>query len=126
MSYKILIIEDEDFIRENIAEMLILSGYEVETAINGKDGVDKLSSFQPDLILCDITMPVMNGYQVLETLRNSDEHAYTPFIFLTSMANPSEIRDGLSNGANDYITKPFRLTDLIKGIERQLDSGQAS
>lgn len=120
MSYKILIIEDEDFIRENISEMLNLSGYEVETAINGKDGVDKLSIFQPDLILCDITMPVMNGYQVLETLRNSNEHAHTPFIFLTSMANPAEIREGLSIGANDYITKPFRFNDLILAIEQQL------
>ncbi|AEI51621.1 response regulator [Runella slithyformis] len=123
MGYKILIIEDEDFIRENIAEMLNLSGFKVETAINGRDGIDKLNIFQPDLILCDISMPIMNGYQVLETVRNSDKHAHTPFIFLTSMANPGEVRKGLSNGANDYITKPFRFNDLIIGIERQLGDG---
>ncbi|WP_428663289.1 response regulator [Runella sp.] len=124
MSYKVLIIDDEDFIRENIAEMLTLLEYEVAMAVNGKDGISKIVSFQPDVILCDITMPFMNGYQVLEILRNSGAQANTPFIFLTSMAGAAERREGILMGADDYVTKPFEFSDLISAIEKQLNKSK--
>ncbi|WP_428666501.1 hybrid sensor histidine kinase/response regulator [Runella sp.] len=120
MATKILIIEDEDAIRENIAEMLSLSGYHVETAANGIEGISQTSVFKPDVIVCDIMMPLMNGYQVLETVRNSNSQATTPFIFLTSMANSADIREGMSIGADDYLTKPFSFPNLIAAIEIRL------
>lgn len=120
MAIKILIIEDEEAIRENIAEMLSMSGYEVEMAANGREGLSQTLVFKPDVIICDIMMPLMNGYQVLETLRNSNSQANTPFIFLTSMANPAEIREGMLIGADDYLTKPFNFSDLIAAIESRL------
>ncbi|WP_428663906.1 hybrid sensor histidine kinase/response regulator [Runella sp.] len=120
MATKVLIIEDEDAIRENIAEMLSLSGYEVKTANNGSDGISQTLVFKPDVIVCDIMMPVMNGYQVLKTLRSSTSQANTPFIFLTSMANPAEIREGMLIGADDYLTKPFNFSELIATIESRL------
>ncbi len=120
MAIKILIIEDEDAIRENIAEMLSICGYQVEVAANGREGISQTLVFKPDVIVCDIMMPFMNGYQVLETLRSSNSQANTPFIFLTSMANPSEIREGMLIGADDYLTKPFTFSDLIAAIESRL------
>lgn len=120
MAIKILIIEDEDAIRENIAEMLSICGYQVEVAANGREGISQTLVFKPDVIVCDIMMPFMNGYQVLETLRSSNSQANTPFIFLTSMANPSEIREGMLIGADDYLTKPFNFSDLIAAIESRL------
>lgn len=120
MAIKILIIEDEDAIRENIAEMLSISGYQVEVAANGREGLSQTLVFKPDVIICDIMMPLMNGYQVLETLRSSNSQANTPFIFLTSMANPAEIREGMSIGADDYLTKPFNFPALIAAIESRL------
>lgn len=118
---KILIIEDEDAIRENIAEMLNVYGYWVETAANGRDGISQALIFKPDLILCDIMMPQMDGYQVLEALRNSGTHANTPFIFLTSMATPTDIRKGMLQGADDYMTKPFKFPELVEAIEGRLN-----
>ncbi|AEI51729.1 hybrid sensor histidine kinase/response regulator [Runella slithyformis] len=120
MIIKVLIIEDEDAIRENIAEMLSISGFKVETAANGREGLSQTLVFKPDVIICDIMMPLMNGYQVLETLRSSNSQANTPFIFLTSMANPAEIREGMLIGADDYLTKPFNFSDLIAAIESRL------
>lgn len=117
---KILIIEDEDAIRENIAEMLNVYGYWVETAANGQEGVSQTLIFKPDLVLCDIMMPQMDGYQVLETIRNSGPQSNTPFIFLTSMATATDIRKGMLQGADDYLTKPFKFPELIETIESRL------
>lgn len=117
---KILIIEDEDAIRENIAEMLNVHGYWVQTAANGQEGVSKTLAFKPDLVLCDIMMPQMDGYQVLETIRNSGTQSNTPFIFLTSMATTTDIRKGMLQGADDYLTKPFKFPELIETIESRL------
>lgn len=121
MKKKILIIEDEAVIRENVAELLELTGYEVETASNGRKGVDKARSFQPDLIACDIAMEGLDGYGVLYILSKEAETAHIPFIFLTSKAEKADWRRGMELGASDYLIKPFEDTELLNIIEIQLE-----
>jgi DNA-binding response OmpR family regulator len=113
---KILLIEDNPEIRENMAEILDLAGYRVFTAANGKDGVALAMHEQPDLILCDIMMPVLDGYGVLHMLQKHENLKHTPFIFLTAKSERNEIRKGMELGADDYITKPFDGTELLNAI----------
>jgi CRP-like cAMP-binding protein len=114
---RILLIEDNNEIRENTAEILELDGYEVLTAENGKIGVELASSQKPDLIICDIMMPVLDGYSVLHLLSKNPETENIPFIFLTAKADRSDFRKGMEMGADDYITKPFDDVDLLNAIE---------
>ncbi len=118
---KILVIEDEPIIRENIAEILKISGYESIQADNGFVGVQQILEHKPDLVICDVMMPRLNGYQVLETIRKSSETATIPFIFLTAKASPEDIRKGMSLGADDYLTKPFSRDELIGAVESRLE-----
>ncbi len=118
---KILVIEDEAIIRENIAEILRISGYESLQADNGFVGVQQILEHKPDLVICDVMMPRLNGYQVLETIRKSSETATIPFIFLTAKASPEDIRKGMSLGADDYLTKPFSRDELIGAVESRLE-----
>lgn len=120
MMQKILIIEDDDDIRINIAEILELEGFEVLTATNGRDGVELAKEHRPDLILCDILMPEMNGYEVLSKIRSDPLSATTPFIFLTSKTTGKDIRTGMELGADDYLTKPFMIHTLLTAIRTQL------
>ena len=120
MSRKILIIEDDEVIRENTAEILELSNYEVETAHNGKVGVAKAKELQPDLIVCDIMMPELDGYGVLHILCKNPETSSIPFIFLSAKSEKSDIRKGMALGADDYLTKPFEEMDLLNAIESRL------
>lgn len=117
---KILIIEDNDDVRENIAEILNLSGFQTVTASNGKDGIMKVRDHKPDLILCDIMMPELDGYGVLKILNSNPFWSTIPFIFLTAKAEKSDWRRGMSLGANDYLTKPFDDADLLESIEIRL------
>ena len=117
---KILLIEDNIDVRENTAEILILANYEVITAKNGKKGVELALSAKPDLIICDIMMPTLDGYGVLHMLSKNSETATIPFIFLTAKAERSELRKGMDMGADDYLTKPFDSTDLLSAIESRL------
>jgi len=117
---KILIIEDNLDIRENIAEILELAQYEVETAEDGKKGVKKAFSFTPDLILCDIMMPELDGYGVKEILEENKITASIPFIFLTAKAEKEDFRKGMNLGADDYLIKPFEELDLLQTIKRRL------
>lgn len=117
---KILLIEDNVDVRENTAEILQLSGFEVTTAENGKVGVEKAALVKPDLIICDIMMPVLDGYGVLHMLSRNNETANIPFIFLTAKAERSDLRKGMEMGADDYITKPFDDVELLNAIERRL------
>ncbi|MEO1437884.1 MAG: response regulator [Bacteroidota bacterium] len=117
---KILLIEDNPDVRENTAEILDLSGYEVMTAENGREGVKIALQHLPDLIICDIMMPVMDGYGVLKILSKNTKTTGIPFIFLTAKAEKSDFRKGMSLGADDYITKPFDDTELIDAIETRL------
>jgi CRP-like cAMP-binding protein/CheY-like chemotaxis protein len=121
---KILVIEDNQDVRENLAEILMLSGYEAITAENGKIGVEKAQSESPDLILCDIMMPELDGYGVLHILSRQQQSADIPFIFLTAKAEKEDFRRGMSLGADDYIVKPFDDVALLQTIEARLKKSE--
>ena len=117
---KILIIEDNDDIRENLAEILELAGYEAHTAENGKRGVEMVEQLLPDLILCDVMMPVLDGYGTLNILHKKPSTADIPFIFLTAKSEKADFRYGMNLGADDYITKPFETNEMLNVIELRL------
>lgn len=117
---KILIIEDNAEVRENVAEILTLSNYEVLTASNGKIGVQLASQHTPDLIICDVMMPELDGYGVLHILSKNPKTSSIPFIFLTAKAEKTDFRKGMNLGADDYITKPFDDVELLDAIEMRL------
>jgi CRP/FNR family cyclic AMP-dependent transcriptional regulator len=121
---KILIIEDNLQVRENTAEIIELSNYEVITAENGKMGVELALKEHPDLILCDIMMPVLDGYGVCHLLGKHKETASIPFIFLTAKSEKSDFRRGMEMGVDDYITKPFEGIDLLNAIEIRLKKNE--
>ncbi len=114
---KILVIEDNQEVKENLAEILELSNYEVITAENGVIGVEKAQKESPDLILCDVMMPELDGFGVLHILSKRETTANIPFIFLTAKTDKSDLRKGMNLGADDYITKPFDDTELLDAIE---------
>ena len=117
---KILLIEDNDDIRNNTAEILELSNYKVIVAENGKIGVEKAIEHVPDLIICDIMMPVLDGYGVLHAVHKNDTIKNTPFIFLTAKTERGDFRKGMELGADDYITKPFDGTELLTAVDSRL------
>lgn len=117
---KVLLIEDNKDVRENTVDILELSNYEVATAENGKIGVEKARQFQPDVILCDIMMPIMDGYDVLQELSKKSETASIPFIFLTAKSEKSDLRKGMNLGADDYLTKPFEEHELLEALASRL------
>ncbi|MFB0907612.1 MAG: CRP-like cAMP-binding protein/CheY-like chemotaxis protein [Spirosomataceae bacterium] len=117
---RLLLIEDHLEIRENTSEILELDGYEVLTAENGKIGVDKAIKEVPDLIICDIMMPVLDGYGVLHLLSRNPKTNEIPFIFLTAKADRSNLRKGMEMGADDYITKPFEDVELLNAVQSRL------
>ncbi len=121
----ILIIEDNDEVRENMAEILSLSNYKVITAVNGKQGVEAALAQLPDLIVCDIMMPVLDGYGVMHLLGKHEETATIPFIFLTAKADKADLRKGMEMGADDYLTKPFDGIDLLNAVEIRLKKSAA-
>src|SRR6478752_4177407 len=116
----ILLIEDNDEIRENTAEILELANYKVDTAANGKLGVEKALKTTPDLIICDIMMPVLDGHGVLHLLQKNEILKNVPFIFLTAKAERGDFRKGMEMGADDYITKPFDDIELLNAVEVRL------
>ncbi len=116
----ILLIEDNDDIRDNTAEILELSNYKVIVAENGKAGVEKALEHTPDLIICDIMMPVLDGYGVLHAVHKNERIKNTPFIFLTAKSERNDFRKGMELGADDYITKPFDGTELLNAVDSRL------
>ncbi|MEY3248641.1 MAG: hypothetical protein RL742_684, partial [Bacteroidota bacterium] len=121
---KILIIEDNPDVRENLAEILTLGGYHAVTADNGKMGVEKALQESPDLILCDVMMPELDGFGVLHILSKQAKTSDVPFIFLTAKAEKDDFRKGMSLGADDYITKPFDDVQLLQTIETRLKKSE--
>ena len=117
---KVLLIEDDRVLRENTAELLELSDYRVLSASNGKKGIVSAKQFQPDVIICDIMMPEMDGYTVLETLASDPSMRQIPFIFLSAKTERKDVRKGMELGADDYITKPFEESELIGAIESRI------
>lgn len=118
---KILIIEDTLEILERIEEVLTLKGYKTYIAENGSQGVQKAIKNLPDLIICDIMMPDMDGYEVLLTLRDVPATTNIPFIFLTAKTQVADFRKGMQLGADDYITKPFRIKEMLESIEKRFE-----
>jgi CRP-like cAMP-binding protein/CheY-like chemotaxis protein len=116
----ILIIDDHNDIRDNIAEILSLSGFNTLTAENGKKGVEMAVNKKPSLIICDISMPELDGFGVLHMLRKNPETEYIPFIFLTAKTERNDFRKGMEMGADDFITKPFDDIELLNAIEVRL------
>lgn len=117
----ILIIEDNTAIRESSAEILELSGYNVLQAENGKTGVQLAGQHHPDLILCDIMMPELDGYGVLYLLAKNKETAEIPFIFLTAKTDRGDFRKGMEMGADDYLTKPYDDMELLHAVEARIN-----
>lgn len=120
MGKTILVIEDSTDIRENTAEILELAGYNALMAKNGRQGVDMALKEKPDLIICDIMMPELDGYGVLHLLRKNPDTEIVPFIFLTAKTERSDFRKGMELGADDYITKPFDDSELLSAVEVRL------
>lgn len=117
---RILVIDDDARLREQYTEILKLEGYQVTEARNGREGIEKARKEPPDLVLCDITMPEMNGHRVLETLRNEPRTAHLPFVFLTGWSEQADIRTGMNLGADDYLTKPVVPDELVAAIRARL------
>lgn len=118
---KILVIEDDLFIRENVYEVLELSGYKVFAASNGKEGLALALGLRPDLIICDIMMPLMDGFELKQCLTENSATKDTPFIFLSAKTELKELRFGMALGADDYITKPFEIKDLLNSVKLRFD-----
>lgn len=121
---RILLIEDNTEMRENTAEILELANYKVFTAADGKEGVRIANTEKPDLIICDIMMPELDGYGVLHMLSRSPETAAIPFIFLTAKAEKTDYRKGMSMGADDYLTKPFDDMELLGAVEVRMKKSE--
>lgn len=117
---KILLIEDDQSLRDNIAEMLMLSSYTVVTASDGKSGVEAALKEKPDLVLCDVMMPGLDGYGVLHILNRHPEANRIPFVFLTAKGQVEDLRKGLGMGADDYLVKPFHETELLDTVDLRL------
>lgn len=121
---KILVIEDNEEVRENLEEILELSGYQVDAAENGKVGVEKALTNPPDLILCDVMMPHLDGFGVLNILSKKSITSNVPFIFLTAKTEKADFRRGMNLGADDYVTKPFYKDELLDVIETRLGKSE--
>lgn len=116
----LLVIEDEAPLRANLVRILTAEGYRVIAAADGDEGVRRVREDRPDLVICDILMPRLDGYGVLASLRSRPETAALPFIFLTASADKDDLARGLQSGANDYVTKPFKIADLLAAVRRRL------
>lgn len=117
---RILIIEDQAPMRRNISLMLEMEGYEVLTAENGRVGVDLALAHLPDLVICDVMMPELDGHGVVQTLRAEDSTANVPFIFMTARSDKGDVRIGMNFGADDYLIKPVIREDLLAAVETRL------
>lgn len=120
MKASIVLIEDNNEMRENIAEILELADYQVFEAPNGKKGVTLIQEHHPDLIICDVMMPELDGYGVLKIVANDNRTSDIPFIFLTAKSEKGDFRKGMNLGADDYLTKPFEDLDLLDAVETRL------
>lgn len=118
---KILVIEDEETVRENILELLDAEGFDAIAAPNGRIGLELARQQLPNLILCDVRMPELDGYGVLQGIRSDPAMAAIPLIFLTAKASKTDLSYGLELGANAYITKPFTITELLSAVSRILE-----
>jgi DNA-binding NarL/FixJ family response regulator len=122
----ILIIEDQPDMRHSLATILRMENYTVLTAVNGRDGLAMATQQEPDLVICDVMMPEMNGHEVLAAVRGDARIAATPFIFLTAKGEARDLRTGMNMGADDYLTKPVTASDLLASVAARLGRPRAS
>lgn len=120
MPHRILVVEDETDVRENVEEILTNAGYLVETAATGIQAIAKMLKSLPDLIISDIMMPELNGYELLEFVQESKNLSHIPFIFLSARTAAQHIRNGMTKGADDYLTKPFKVNELLEIVRIRL------
>jgi len=120
MGDKIMVVEDDPEMRANISELLTLSGYEVIPACNGKDALEQMRNVHPNLVLCDIMMPELDGFGVLRAMQNLPGLTGIPFVFLTARSEKDDFRRGMDLGADDYLTKPFQGDELLKVVDARL------
>lgn len=123
---RILVIDDDTKLRTQCAELLRLEGYEVFEARNGREGIERARREIPDLVICDITMPEMNGHRVLETLRGEPRTAHLPFVFLTGWSEQADVRMGMNLGADDYLVKPVVPDELTAAVSARLRRAEAA
>ncbi|MBN1301106.1 MAG: response regulator [Melioribacteraceae bacterium] len=121
---KILVIEDDKSVKENLSKILTVHGYDVRAFESGTDALDHLKEALPDIIICDIMLPDMDGYQILETISADPIMNKVPFIFLTAKVEMTDLRKGMNLGADDYITKPFHIKDLLDAIQVRLSKSR--
>ncbi|TVQ06263.1 MAG: hybrid sensor histidine kinase/response regulator [Leptolyngbya sp. DLM2.Bin27] len=122
---KILVIEDEAGVRDSLVDILNAENFIVDSAVNGEEGLRQIHEFKPDLVICDIMMPVLDGYGLLEQVRQDPQLATLPFVFLSAKADRVDFRNGMDLGANDYLTKPFTHDDLLRMIRTRLGVSSA-
>ncbi len=113
---RVLLIEDNDAVREEFALILQFEGHEVVTAENGRAGIARLAEARPDIVVCDLMMPEVDGYEVLRNIRENAETATLPFLFLTARAENLDMRVAMALGANDYLIKPVGADDLLRAV----------
>jgi len=118
---KILVIEDDEIISDNLKNLLELQNYEVWVAENGKEGIDKAYIFKPDLVICDIMMPDITGFEVIEILSRENDLKQLPFLYLTALIDITNFRKGMNLGADDYIFKPYDSENLLLVIKNRLE-----
>lgn len=121
---KILVIDDEFYLRKMTAKILEYSGYQIISAEDGNEGIEIAKNEIPDLIISDISMPNKNGYEVLQELKKEQKTALIPFIFLSAKSEPTDLRNGMDLGADDYLTKPFESKQLLKAVEARLEKAK--
>lgn len=121
---KILIIEDDYSVQSGIVDLLEAKEYSVFTASDGKEGLKIAREILPDLIICDVMMPRLNGFEVIKELNNNPSTSFIPFIFLTAKAEMHDLREGMNLGADDYVTKPYDALVLLKSVEKRLQKAE--
>jgi len=125
MSMNILIVEDDQLVRENLNELLTAEGYECSVAEDGLQALNSIKKYIPDLIITDIMMPYMDGFELIDRIRKNRKTELTPVIFLSAKTNRSDIREGMNLGADDYIPKPFSADDLLSAIKTRFKKHQS-
>jgi len=118
---KVLVVEDDTTLRENISQFLELKKFKTAQAKNGLEADQVIRKVNPDLVLCDVSMPLMNGLQLLTQLRKDERYNHMPFIFLTAKADKDDLRTAMISGADDYIIKPFTFEELFTSIQKRIE-----
>lgn len=121
---KVLVVDDEPNVLKSLVQFLTIEDFEVESASNGPEALEKVESFHPELILLDVMMPGMDGFEVLEKIKEMPKHQNTPIIMLTAKDQSSDVLKGYQSGATSYLVKPFNLDELVETINQTLERAQ--